>query len=139
MGAGELVAGKEKMSAMAEKQRALRIIPAASTTGWVNETPNAKAIATGTIVIIKPVKAEASKSPRRIVQTDTGQETSLSKVLAIDSSGKIIGDIAEQVKKTVTPISPGIKVSKGICRPKAKERNIKPGQRTPIRITCPLE
>ena len=86
------------------------------------------------MVITKPVNAEAIKSPRRIVQTDTGQETSLSSVLDIDSSGKIIGDIAEQVKKTVTPISPGIRVSTGICRPKAKERNIKPGQRIPIKI-----
>jgi hypothetical protein len=57
----------------------------------------------------------------------------------MDSIGKIIGDIAEQVKKTVTPIRPGIRVSNGICRPKAKERNIKPGQRTPIKMICPLE
>ena len=139
MGAGELVAGKEKMSAIAEKQRELRIIPASKTRGWVKETPSARAITSGRIVIMRPVKAEASKSPRRMVQTHTGLETNLSRVREEDSRGKIIGDMAEQVKKTVTPMSPGIRVSAGICRPKAKERNMNPGQSKPIRIICPLE
>jgi hypothetical protein len=138
IGAGELVAGTEKMSAIAEKQRELRIIPASRTRGCVNETRNARATATGMIVITRPVSAEASKSPRRMVQTATGQDASLSRVLDVDSMGKIIGDIAEQVKKTVIPMSPGIRVSTDICLPTAKERNIKPGQSTPIRITCPL-
>jgi hypothetical protein len=138
MGAGELVAGKEKMRAIAEKQRELRIIPANKIRGCVNGTPSARATITGKIVIINPVKAEATISPKRIVQTDTGLEASLSRVLAVDSMGKITGDMAEQVKKTVTPIRPGIRVSTGICRPKAKERNMKPGQSKPIKIICPL-
>ena len=138
IGAGELVAGTEKMSAIDEKQRELRIIPASRTRGCVNETPSARAIATGMIVTTRPVSAEASMSPRRMVQTDTGQDANLSRVLDVDSTGKIMGDIAEQVKKTVIPMSPGIKESTDICLPTAKERNIKPGQSTPIRMTCPL-
>ena len=35
IGAGELVAGKEKINAIAEKQRALRIIPTANIMGCV--------------------------------------------------------------------------------------------------------
>jgi hypothetical protein len=138
IGAGVLVAGIEKMRAIEEKQRELRTIPASRTTGCVNETPSARATATGMIVTTRPVSAEASMSPRRMVQTDTGQDANLSRVLEVDSTGKMIGDIAEQVKKTVMPIRPGIRESTDICLPTAKERNINPGQSKPIRMTCPL-
>jgi hypothetical protein len=47
--------------------------------------------------------------------------------------------MAEHVKKTDTAINPGIRDSTGICLPKANERNMNPGQSTPIRITGPLE
>jgi hypothetical protein len=127
------------MSAIAEKHSELRRTPASITQGWMNVTPTTRESIIGIREIANPVSAEASISPKRIVQTDTGQDTNLSRVLAWLSTGKTIGDIAEQVKKIDTAISPGISVSTGICRPKAKERNIKPGQSTPIRITCPLE
>jgi hypothetical protein len=124
---------------MAEKHKELRRTPASITQGWINVTPTTIESKIGIREIINPVSAEANISPRRIVQTDTGHDTSLSRVLAWLSMGKTIGDIAEQVKKTETAMSPGISVSTGICRPKANERNMKPGHSTPIRITCPLE
>ena len=133
------MAGKEKMRAIAEKHRELRRTPASITQGWINVTPTTRESKIGIKEIANPVSAEASISPIRIVQTDTGQDTSLSSVLAWLSMGKTIGDMAEQVKKIDTAMSPGISVSTGICRPKANERNMKPGHSTPIRITCPLE
>jgi len=114
MGAGELVAGKEKISAIAEKHRELRRTPASITQGWTNATPTTRESNIGIREIANPVSAEASISPRRIVQTDTGHDTSLSKVLAWLSMGKTIGDMAEQVKKIDTAMSPGMSVSTGI-------------------------
>ena len=51
----------------------------------------------------------------------------------------VTGAIAEQVKKTDIPISPGMSEVADILRPKAKARNIKAGNIIPIRTTGPFE
>ncbi len=109
------------------------------TSGSIICAPTATAIITGTMERITPVMADASMSPKRIVQTATGQEISRSSVLACVSQGKVIGAIAEQVKKTDMDISPGISNTAVILRPKAKEINIKAGYITPISMTGPFE
>jgi hypothetical protein len=82
MGAGELVGGKEKMRAIVEKHREPKIIPASIARGWTNVAPTTRERRIGMIETTRPDSAEASISPKRIVQTDTGQDTSLSRVLA---------------------------------------------------------
>jgi hypothetical protein len=129
----------ERRSAIVEKHIEPRSTAIIRTNGLIMLVPTATIIKIGIIEITIPVKAEASISPKRIVQTATGAETSLSKVRPWLSQGKTIGDIAEQVKKTDTEISPGIRDAIVILRPKAKEMNIKPGQSIPIRTTGPLE
>jgi hypothetical protein len=47
--------------------------------------------------------------------------------------------MAEQVKKTDIAIRPGIRDTADILRPKAKARNIKAGNITPMRTTGPFE
>ena len=74
--------GKEKMSAIVEKQREPKIRPANMARGWINVVPTARETRIGMMEIARPVKAEASISPKRIVQTDTGHDASLSRVLA---------------------------------------------------------
>jgi hypothetical protein len=93
----------------------------------------------GIMEITMPVKAEATMSPKRIVQTAIGAETNLSKVRAWLSHGKTTGDMAEHVKNTDTEINPGIRDVIDIPRPKANDMNINPGHSTPIRTTGPLE
>ena len=119
IGAGEATGGIERRSAIVAKQSEARIIPTSRTRGLVILAPVARAIRIGTIEITMPVRAEASMSPKSIVQTATGQEISLSNVLACVSWGNTTGDIAEQVKKTDTETSPGMSDITGMFRPKA--------------------
>jgi hypothetical protein len=139
IGAGWFTGGKERISAIVEKQIEPSRIAVIRIDGSTILVPTATAITIGIMEITIPVKADASMSPKRIVQTATGVETSLSKVLAWLSQGKTTGDMAEQVKNTETAISPGISDAIDTPRPKAKEMNMKPGQSTPIRTTGPLE
>jgi molybdopterin-binding protein len=121
------------------KQIEPRIMATASIKGFTKVVPTAKAIMMGTIEIITPIIADAIMSPKRIVHTATGLETNLSSVRACVSQGKVIGAIAEHVKKTDMDISPGISITAVISRPKAKDMNIKAGYSTPISTTGPFE
>ena len=136
---GALVGGEEISSDAVAKQTAPRIIAPASINGFTMGDPMAMAIIMGTIDIITPVSIDASMSPRRIVQTAMGAETSRSSVRACVSQGKVIGAMAEHVKKTDMEISPGISDAADILRPKAKAMNIKAGYITPISTTGPFE
>ena len=136
---GALAGGEEIMSDAVEKQIEPRIIATASISGFTMVAPTASAMMIGMMDMIMPVSIEASISPRRIVQTATGQEISRSSVLACVSQGKVIGAMAEQLKKTDTAIRPGISDTAAILRPKAKEMNMKAGKSTPISTTGPLE
>ncbi len=136
---GALAGGEEIMSDAVAKQIEPRIMATTSINGFTMVVPTAKAMIIGTMDMIIPVSIDASISPKRIVQTATGQEISRSSVLACVSQGKVIGAIAEQVKKTDMDISPGISNTAAILRPKAKEKNIKAGYITPISTTGPFE
>lgn len=136
---GALAGGEEISSDMVAKHVAPRIIATVSTRGLMIEEPTPMAMIMGTIVIIIPVNIDASISPRSIVQTAIGAETSRSSVLAWVSQGKVMGAMAEQVKKTDMETSPGISDTADILRPKAKAMNMKAGYITPIKTTGPLE
>jgi len=64
-----------------------------------------------------PNRNEESTSPRKIVQMETGEDMSLSRVLALASHGTIAGPTDVAVKKAVIPSSPGISASMGMLRP----------------------
>jgi hypothetical protein len=115
------------------------MMAATSINGFTIVVPITNAMIIGTMDIIIPVSIDAIISPRSIVQVATGDDISLSSVLAWVSQGKVMGAIAEQVKKTDIAIRPGISVTGSIPRPKAKERNRKAGYITPMSTTGPFE
>ena len=77
MVAGMLVGGEENMSPSEEKQEADRIIPRARMKGWSIFTPATRPTKMGTMEMATPKIEEASISPKIIVDTTTGQDTSL--------------------------------------------------------------
>ena len=138
MVAGKLVAGKEKMSAMEEKQKAAKITPIPKMNGYCMFVPPISPIRMGTRDMTIPKMADASISPRRIVHTATGQEASLSSVLAWVSQGKTTGETAVAVKNTAIPSRPGTSEFNGISLPMEKARNRKAGISIPKMTTGPL-
>lgn len=78
-------------------------------------------------------------SPRIIVEILTGQEISLSKVLACVSHGATAGEMAVALKKSTIPSSPGIKKFRLRSLPTAKARKRNSGNRMPNMTTGPLE
>lgn len=135
---GMLVGGAESMSPSEEKQRAARIIPRERIRGLEMLTPANKPITMGMREIAIPKMKEASISPIIIVDVASGQDISLSRVLAIVSQGATTGDMAVAVKNSIIPRSPGI--TKSIVRflPIMKERNRNTGKMMPDRTTGPL-
>jgi hypothetical protein len=79
---GALAGGEEIMSDAVAKQIEPRIIAIASIKGFTKVVPIAMAMMIGTIEIITPIIADAIMSPKRIVHTAIGLETSLSSVRA---------------------------------------------------------
>ena len=79
---GALAGGEEMISEAVAKQTEPRIIATASISGFTMVVPMAKAIIMGTMDMIIPVSIDASISPKSIVQIASGEETSLSSVLA---------------------------------------------------------
>ena len=138
MAAGELVAGKEKMSAIDEKHKAARITAIARINGYCMVAPPNSPIRMGTRDMAIPKITDASMSPRRIVHTATGQDTSLSSVLAWVSHGTTTGETAVAVKNTAIPNRPGISEFTGICLPMEKARKRKAGISIPKMTTGPL-
>jgi hypothetical protein len=72
---------------------------------------------TGNTETRAPKKNEESTSPRKIVQTEIGEDISLSKVLALASHGTMAGPTEVAVKKAVIPSNPGTRASAGMFRP----------------------
>lgn len=86
-------------------------------------------------VMKRPNKKEAIMSPRRILHSATGVETSLSKVFILVSQGVIIGPMAEVVKNSAMPTNPGIRISMERFLPSIKAMNRKEGSNNPnIRV-----
>jgi len=71
----------------------------------------------GNIETRAPNRNEESTSPRKIVQMESGEDMSLSRVLALASHGTIAGPTEVAVKKAVIPSSPGMRASTGMLRP----------------------
>lgn len=79
---GALAGGEEITNASAAKQTEPSIIAIVSINGLTKVVPMAIAMIMGTIDMIIPVSIDASISPKRIVQIASGDEASLSSVLA---------------------------------------------------------
>ena len=101
-------------SAMVAKQIEPVRMAAVRTNGFTMVAPKVSVIRIGMTDMMMPTNADASISPKRMVQTETGLDISLSSVRCAVSQGKATGAIAEQVKKTETAIRPGISDSTGI-------------------------
>ena len=86
-----------------------------------------------------PNRKEAVISPKIIAHKAIGAEISLSKVLIRVSQGAIIGEIAEEVKKSPMANKPGIKKSMDISLPTAKAINRKAGKSKPNITTGPFK
>jgi hypothetical protein len=79
---GALAGGEEIMSDAVAKQIEPRIMATASISGFTMVAPMTKAMIMGTVDMIMPVSIDASISPNSIVQIASGEEASLSSVLA---------------------------------------------------------
>ncbi len=86
-----------------------------------------------------PNRKEAIMSPRIIAHKAMGAETNLSKVLIRVSQGAIIGEMAEEVKKSPIANKPGIKKLIDSCLPTAKAMNRKAGSSNPNTTTGPFK
>lgn len=137
--AGELVAGKERIKARDEKQKLARTMPNTSTAGCNIPTPMPRPMKMGTAERAIPNMREASMSPRRMLETETGHEINLSNVRACVSHGATVGDTALAVKNVVTASIPGSKKSADMSLPMEKAKNKNAGMRTPKITTGPLE
>jgi hypothetical protein len=79
---GAFLGGEEIITDSVAKQTEPRIMANARIRGLVMTVPITRAIMMGTIEMAIPVSMDATISPKRIVQTANGAETSLSNVLA---------------------------------------------------------
>ncbi len=96
------------------------------------------AIDRGTIVMIIPIKADASISPTRIHECPIGAETSLSSVLVLVSQGVMTGLIDVEVNHIAIPTRPLPSIRGGIPLPRKKARKKKNGRRIPKIMTGPF-
>ena len=135
---GVLLGAAEKMSPIEEKQNDDRMIPNMRINKLETAIPKTKPIITGIREIKEPKTKDASMSPRTIVGIVTGQDISLSNVLACVSQGATTGDIAVDVKNNTIPRSPGITKGKVRFLPIINERKRKTGNIMPNIITGPL-
>jgi hypothetical protein len=118
MVAGTSVGGYADMSTPRDaKQNAPAVIPSPSNSGLAISTPRNKPMITGNTEIIAPKRKDESMSPTKIVQIETGQDTSLSRVFDLASQGTIAGPTELAVKKTVIPSNPGMRASRVVFRP----------------------
>lgn len=79
---GALAGGEEMMSEAVAKQIEPKIMATASISGFTIVVPMAKAMIMGIMDMIIPVSIDATISPKSIVQIASGDDTSLSSVLA---------------------------------------------------------
>jgi hypothetical protein len=92
----------------------------------------------GITEIIMPNKNEEKISPKIIVQRETGQLASLSKVFERASQDIIEGPIAVAVKNVTIPINPGNNSFNDIFFPIVKAKNKNRGKINPKIITGPF-
>ena len=86
-----------------------------------------------------PNRKEAVISPKIIAHKAIGAEINLSKVLIRVSQGTIMGEMAEEVKKSPIASKPGIKKVVDISLPTAKAIKRKAGRSRPNTTTGPFK
>jgi hypothetical protein len=121
-----------------EKQKFAKIKPRSKIIKFKKLILRSKAKNRGITEIIIPNKNEEKISPKRIVQRETGQLTSLSKVFERVSQDIIEGPTAVAVKNVVMPINPGNNSFKWILFPIVKAKNRNRGKISPKIITGPF-
>ena len=138
MSEGLLVEGAEIKMPKAEKQKAAIMVPGIKEKLIIS--PPSKITLAKIIkeVIKRPNRAEATISPKIIVQRQIGEDTSLSKVFILVSQGAITGVIAETAKKRAIPNKPGMRKFKDTSLLNEKEINREAGISNPWIITGPL-
>ena len=99
------------------KQKVPRTTPNPRIKGLTISTPIIMLTAIGKIETSAPKRKEDSTSPRKMVHREIGEDTSLSRVLALASHGTIAGPTEVDVKNAVIPNKPGMRASAGIFRP----------------------
>jgi hypothetical protein len=136
---GMLVGAAEKIRPREERQKAPRIIANAKITGREIVIPRARLTIIGISDIASPNIKEASMSPNIIVGAVTGDDISLSSVLACVSQGATAGEMEVAVKNRTMLSRPGIMKSRLRSLPtmKVTKRNI--GNRIPNITTGPFE
>ena len=99
------------------KQKTATTTPKPKIRGLIISTPISKPTIMGNMETTIPKRNEENTSPRKIVQSETGEDISLSRVLALASQGTIAGPTEVAVKNAVIPSSHGTRASTGIFRP----------------------
>jgi hypothetical protein len=136
---GTFVGGIARNIPTAEKQHAPMNIALSKIIPWSNERPSEIPMKTVIRVIAIPKMIEAIISPRTMASIVIGHDASRSKVLACPSQGKIAGETAVALKRSVIPINPEIRNERGSWRlPIKKARKRKNGIKTPKIRTGPL-
>jgi hypothetical protein len=128
---GRFVGGVEKSNPRYEAQNEDNRIAAARTTGLKMLIPAMNPKARGTRDMITPKMNDDNASPRRIAGIDMGAEINLSSVLSLPSHGRMTGETAVAVKKSVMLRSPDKRKSIGMPRPRKNARNRNKGKRIP--------
>jgi hypothetical protein len=136
---GMLEGAAEKIRPREERQKAARTMAKANTTGWEITIPRARLTITGISDITSPNINEASISPKIMVATVTGDDISLSSVLACVSQGATAGEIEVAVKNSTMLRRPGIMNSRLRPLPTMKARKRNTGNRMPNITTGPVE
>lgn len=115
----------------AEKQNEANSIPGIKRYIDFIEIPLIMPTRTGTTVTIIPNKKEARISPNIMVEINTGEEISLSRVLVLVSHGAISGTTAADVKNSAIAIKPGSNVSIDNFLPMPNAKKRKRGNKIP--------
>ena len=82
--------------------------------------------------MIIPKMNDDRASPRRIAGIEMGAEISRSSVLSLPSQGRMTGETAVAVKKSVMLRSPDMRKSKDMPRPRKNARNRNNGKKNAI-------
>ncbi len=136
---GLSVGGAESNKPRDEKQKADNSVPTIKDK-LIMFNPNKKIPINKIKLDMKiPKRKEAVISPKIIAHKEIGAETNLSKVLIRVSHGAIMGEMAEEVKKSPMASKPGIKKLVDIFLPTAKAMKRKAGRSSPNTTTGPFK
>ena len=136
---GRFVGGVENSNPRYEEQNADNRIAAARTAGLKMRIPTMNPRASGTRDMITPKMNDDKASPRRIAGIEMGAEINRSSVLSLPSQGRMTGETAVAVKKSVMLRSPERRKSRDIPLPRKKARNRNMGKKNAIDEHWPFQ